>query len=81
MRLTPSRRLIFLLRPCFVDDKISSLKIGAIEGSDSLLSLLRAGHFHKAEPSRSARIAVGYHVCGFDAAVLGKQLMQILVGC
>ena len=38
-------------------------------------------HFHKAEPSLSARITVGYHVCRFDTAVLGKQLMQILVGC
>jgi hypothetical protein len=61
-----------------VDVERAAVHLRPIEGSDSLLSIFSAGHFHKAETARAAGVAVGHNAHPIHLPIHLEHLTQLV---
>ena len=66
------------LGACFVHVQSAPSQLAAVEGGNSLLSIFRVGHLHKAKPTRTASIAVGHDADAVDLPVRLEHRTQFI---
>jgi hypothetical protein len=68
------------LGPGFIDVQGTTVKVLTIQRRNRLFRLLIVRHFHKGEPTRPTRIAIGHQVDSFHCAIPLKQRAELGVG-